>query len=34
MLDTRMLGSFSYSVQIYKGVFLNFHSLSTAQHMV
>ena len=33
-LHTPMLGPFSYSVQIYRRVILNFHSLSTVQHMV
>ena len=31
---TPMLGPFSYSVQIYRCVILNFHSLSTVQAMV
>ena len=31
---TPMFGPFSYSAQIYGRVILNFHSLSTAQHMV
>lgn len=32
--DTPTLGPFLYSVQIYRGAFLNSCSLSTVQHMV
>lgn len=31
--DTLTLGPCLYSMQIYRGAFLNLHPLSTAQHM-
>lgn len=33
MADTPTLGPFFYSVQTYRGALLNWHSLSTAQHV-